>query len=111
MAREPGALPLAGRRPDGGPVPSQDRQAADQADYRSEGGVEGVASEQHFSFLAHADEGFFLLVFHFVSLERLARGTCDPTDIICALKHFQFGFVDALFVLELSLTQVLIVGL
>ena len=26
----------------------------------------------------------------------LARGTCDPTDVFCALKDGQFGFVDAL---------------
>ena len=26
----------------------------------------------------------------------LTRGTCDPTDVFCALKDGQFGFVDAL---------------
>ena len=41
----------------------------------------------------------------------LAGRGCNPTDIICALKHLQFGFVDALLVLELCFTQILIVGL
>ena len=41
----------------------------------------------------------------------LARRTCNPTDIDCALKHFELSFVNALLMLELSFKQVLIVGL
>ena len=40
----------------------------------------------------------------------LALGTCDPTDIDCALKHPEFNFVDELLAGKLCLTQVMIVG-
>ena len=40
----------------------------------------------------------------------LARGTCDPSDNVCALKHSEFNFVDEFLVGKLCLTQVMIVG-
>ena len=40
----------------------------------------------------------------------LARETCDPSDSVCALRQYEFGFVDELLVCKLCLTQVTIVG-